>query len=330
MPKKVVAITGLGAAFLAMSMAGAKAMPPDKFFQKTSTSVWRVMTYDTDGIALSMGSAVVIAKETLLTNCHVLAKSKRFVIKQDNASYEGKLQYIDVERDLCQITVRNLNAPAVPLGNSDSLIVGQHVYTLGNPENLELTLSEGLISALRQDETSGMKLIQTSAPFSMGSSGGGLFDEEGRLIGITTMIHRRGQNLNFAMPINYIKELPARSAVAVAKREAAAPQTGGANAAQGKTSPVASGYADLNDVEKLGQISPRARTGYEDFLKKPLPRAFALAEGGGWWASWGTKPKNPNSSTDPALRVVPDCEQFHHRRCTIYVIDNVVVYRPPQ
>lgn len=330
----------LGAAWLSLAAPAAQAMAPDQFFKKTAPSVWRVLTYDADGIQFARGSAVVIAKETLLTNCHVLAKAKRFVIKQDNISYEGKLQYLDVERDLCQITVRNLNAPAVPLGDSDKLVVGQHVYTLGNPENLELTLSEGLVSALRQDEDSGLKLIQTSAPFSMGSSGGGLFDEEGRLIGITTLIHRRGQNLNFAMPINYLRELPERSTAALARRSAALAAGAGASQAAapgrapesgrpaGRPAPAASGYAGVNDIDKLLQVAPRARAGYESFLSKPQPRAFAIAENGGWWISYGIKPKDPAADPDPAIRAVPDCETFHRRRCTLYAIDNVVVYKP--
>jgi S1-C subfamily serine protease len=206
---------------LAIATANAGAMPPDKFFQKTAPSIWRVFVYDADGIRSGQGSAVVIGKETLLTNCHVLAKAKRFVIRKDNISYEAKLQLIDVERDLCQVTARNLDAPAVVIGDSDKLTVGQHVYTLGNPEGLELTLSDGLISALRQDEATGRKIIQTTAPITHGSSGGGLFDEEGRLIGITSSGYVSG-NLNFAIPINYLQELPARSAAALAKRAAGA------------------------------------------------------------------------------------------------------------
>jgi S1-C subfamily serine protease len=320
-------------------MAGA--LPADKFFARTAPSVWRVLSYDADGIAFAQGSAVVIAKETLLTNCHVLAKAKRFVIKQDNVSYEARLQHIDTERDLCQITARNLSAPPVPLGDSDKLTVGQRVYALGNPENLELTLSEGLISSLRHDEEGGLKLIQTSAPISHGSSGGGLFDDEGRLIGITTLQSRTGQNLNFAMPINYLRELPARSAAALARRATAKTSASAAPARTeqpaaradadkplNRPAPQASGYADINDVAKLAELRPNARAAYEEFLTRPLPRAFALAEGRGWWVSWGTRPKNTEANPDPALRIIPDCEKYHQRRCTIYAIDNVVVYKP--
>lgn len=336
----MLSISALGV-LLAGATSGVHAMPPDKFFQRTAPSVWRVYTYDADGISFAQGSAVVIGKETLLTNCHVLAKAKRFVVRQDNTSYDAKLQHIDVERDMCQITARNLNAPSVPIGDSDKLSVGQRVYTLGTPENWELTLSEGLISALRKDETTGLKYIQTTAPISHGSSGGGLFDEEGRLVGITTAGDRRGQNLNFAMPINYLQELPARSAAALAKRAVGAvPTQAKAEVVQESTSPSKAGtegnkpalraagssYADVNDVAKLIKVNPRARAAYETFLSKPLPRAFALSENGGWWMAWGKKPKDPFASSDPAIRVLPDCEKHHQRRCFVYAVDETVVW----
>jgi S1-C subfamily serine protease len=215
----------LSKAFFLLSCLGiqlvsfsAYALTPDKFYAKTAPSVWHVFVYDADGIAFGQGSAVVVGKETLLTNCHVLAKARRVSVRQDNVSYDAKLQHIDIERDMCQITARNLPAPAVPLGDSSKVAVGQRVYTLGNPKGLELTLSDGLVSALRKDDATNLRYIQTTAPMSHGSSGGGLFDEEGRLIGITTAIAKDAQNLNFAIPINFLRDLAARSDAALGRR----------------------------------------------------------------------------------------------------------------
>jgi S1-C subfamily serine protease len=75
--------------------------------------------------------------------------------------------------------------------------VGERAYSVGTPSGLEQTLGEGLISGLREDK--GIKLVQTSAPISPGSSGGGLFDASGNLIGITTFMLRETQSLNFAI-----------------------------------------------------------------------------------------------------------------------------------
>jgi tetratricopeptide (TPR) repeat protein len=83
--------------------------------------------------------------------------------------------------------------------------MGERVYAIGAPAGLELTLSEGLVSGLRR--YSEVYVIQTTAPVSHGSSGGGLFDSRGQLIGITTYILKEGQNLNFAMPTEWVQAL---------------------------------------------------------------------------------------------------------------------------
>jgi tetratricopeptide (TPR) repeat protein len=97
------------------------------------------------------------------------------------------------------------------------------VYAIGAPEGLELTFSEGIISSLRDFD--GSQYIQTSAAISQGSSGGGLFDTEGRLVGITAFFIAEGQNLNFALPAGWIAELERAGRPAA---RAAAPDAGDA------------------------------------------------------------------------------------------------------
>jgi S1-C subfamily serine protease len=83
----------------------------------------------------------------------------------------------------------------------DSLEVGEPVYTLGAPVGLELTLSNGIISGRREEQ--GRHFVQTTAPISPGSSGGGLFDARGNLVGVTTLVlvgrEHLNQALNFAI-----------------------------------------------------------------------------------------------------------------------------------
>jgi S1-C subfamily serine protease len=308
----------------------ASALTPDQFYSKTAPSVWLVKTFDEDGLALSVGSAVVIAPDTVLTNCHVLAKAKRVSVRQEKVSHDAKLQYADVERDLCQLTTTGLGAPAVPIGDSDKMAVGQHVFALGNPKGLELTLSDGLVSALRRDDKGRLVLIQTTAPISQGSSGGGLFDENGKLIGITSLLAREGQNLNFAFPINWLAELPERSAAAMKKRQEE-------RAARGEVPPVApppvqsgsrpqpSGYAEIGDIDKV-PVSYRGKEVYLVFLGKPYPRAFVVGARGAWGFAWGARVKDPDASPDPAVRALQFCEK-RQQRCVIYAIDDVVVYQ---
>ena len=99
-------------------------------------------------------------------------------------------------------------APAIQRSNNRDLRVGQRVYAIGAPQGLELTLSDGLISGLR--DAAGAQIIQTSAAISPGSSGGGLFDDAGELIGVTTFQTKTGQNLIFAIPVEWIDQLPQR------------------------------------------------------------------------------------------------------------------------
>ncbi|QNK69589.1 S1C family serine protease [Variovorax sp. PAMC26660] len=188
----------------------ASALEPDALFTKVSGGVWAVRTFDAQERPLRAGSAVVIAPGRLVTNCHVLAKASSFVIRQDNVTYGATLEYPDPARDLCQIKVANFSVAPVPLAPAGSAHVGQRVYAIGNPLGLENTLSEGILSGLRGGDSQA-PLLQTTAAISPGSSGGGLFDSEGRLLGITSFGARDGGSLNFAVPIEFLAELPARA-----------------------------------------------------------------------------------------------------------------------
>lgn len=206
----------------ASTQAGAQVLSPDQIFEKVSPSVWAVRGLDASERPFSYGSGVVIAPGRLITNCHVLARAKAIQVRRDNVSYEAKLEHADVERDLCELSVKGFAAPAVEFGSIEGLKVGQRAYAVGNPQKFALTLSEGLISGLRTED-SRVPPIQTTAPISPGSSGGGLFDAQGRLVGITTLIfvgrERLAQSINFAIPVDWIREVPERAAaVMLAKR----------------------------------------------------------------------------------------------------------------
>lgn len=209
-------------AAFAFSISGpALALTPTEIFDKVSPSIWAVRALDAQARPFSQGSAVVVGPSQLVTNCHVLAKAKAIEIRRENAIYEARLQHADVERDLCLLFVRNFGVPAVEIAKMGELRVGQRVYAIGNPEGLSLSLSEGLLSGLRGVE--GAPILQTTAPISPGSSGGGLFDDQGRLVGITTLIYlgrsRIAQSLNFAMPAEWIAEVPERGEAQLAQRK---------------------------------------------------------------------------------------------------------------
>ncbi|MDP1536884.1 MAG: trypsin-like peptidase domain-containing protein [Burkholderiales bacterium] len=199
------------AAALLSAMAGplaAQVKSPEQLYQDVSRSIVTIQVLDREGGVANLGSGVVTAAETVVTNCHVLEGGVHFSVVSGRTTHTGTLRVADHDRDLCELQVSTLNAPRVTLFTG-RLRVGQRVYAVGAPEGLELTISEGLVSSIR--ELDGAHYIQTSAPISSGSSGGGLFDAEGRLVGLTAFIIPEGQNLNFALPASWITELAARS-----------------------------------------------------------------------------------------------------------------------
>lgn len=195
----------------------AHGLEPETIFERVSPSIWVVQVFDSEGVKKGIGSAVVVNQEELITNCHVLMKAKSLSIKRENTAHSASLVHADVERDLCIIRAKGMTAPAVQTALLHSVKVGQRVYTIGAPLGYELTLADGLVSSLKKDNDGRIRSIQISVPISPGSSGGGLFDQEGRLIGITTGTRPDGQNLNFAIPAEWIADVPERSAIALAE-----------------------------------------------------------------------------------------------------------------
>ena len=209
------------AVVLAALSPAAHALTPEELFEKVSPSIFVLHSVDPQGRRNALGSGVVIGREQVITNCQVLRNAPGIVISRGNASYGAEVEFPDAERDLCQLKVKDLAAPAVAFADVAKLRIGQRAYAIGAPRGLDLTLTEGIISSLRGGDDDKQPLIQTSAAVSRGSSGGGLFDTDGRLIGITTYQMRDGQQLNFAISVEWVREVPQRGKEALAKRKAA-------------------------------------------------------------------------------------------------------------
>jgi holliday junction DNA helicase RuvB len=178
-------------------------LSPESLFELLAPRVLVVECYEDAGKQpLSFGSGVVTASGSVVTNKHVVQRGNFFRAKSRSQAWACKLAYLHPDHDLCQLSVENLTAPPVSLRHSPEVVVGERVYAIGAPQGLDLTLSEGLVSGLRTQ--SGESVIQTTAAISEGSSGGGLFDGDGKLVGITTSFIKNGQNLNFALPAKLI------------------------------------------------------------------------------------------------------------------------------
>lgn len=213
--KLMLAAASMFAVLIFPSFAAERGLSPREVFRVASPSVVVVDTYDKAGKAIGQGSGVVVATNTVVTNCHVFKGAETAKIRHITKHYVAYLRHADADRDLCSLQVPDLPAPPAQLGSSH-LEVGERVYSIGAPRGFVLTLGEGLLSSLRP--LPGGNILQVTTPISPGSSGGGLFDDNGRLIGITTLYYEDSQQLNFAVPVEWIGDLPARHNLAASKR----------------------------------------------------------------------------------------------------------------
>jgi len=106
-----------------------------------------------------------------------------------------------------------LTSKALPL-SSESVAPGEQVFAIGNPEGLERTISQGIISGLRKHDD--RDLLQITTPISHGSSGGPILNGKGEVVGVAVGMFENGQNLNFAVPVSFVKEILARRSSSVA------------------------------------------------------------------------------------------------------------------
>jgi serine protease Do len=159
----------------------------------------------------SLGSGFIISPDGyILTNNHVVGKAQDIKVSlADGRVLDAKLVGTSPEIDVALIKVDAAGLPSVTLGDSDALEVGDWVVAIGNPFGLSQTVTAGIVSA--KGRVIGMgpydNLIQTDAAINPGNSGGPLFNTNGEVVGINTVIIASGQNLGFAVPITMVKEL---------------------------------------------------------------------------------------------------------------------------
>jgi hypothetical protein len=152
---------------------------------------------------------LVSADGVIVTNYHVIETGNVAVVKfpDDTAFPVDGVLASDKVRDLAIIKIHGKIFRTLALGDSDDIQVGEEVVAIGNPLLLESTVSNGIISGVRTSKEQGGKFLQTTAPISPGSSGGPLFNMRGEVVGINTLYLEGGENLNFAIPVNDVKNL---------------------------------------------------------------------------------------------------------------------------
>jgi hypothetical protein len=159
---------------------------------------------------VSLGTGFLARPDgSIITNYHVIQTGTVAIVKFADGTTlraDGVLG-ADKVRDLAIIKIHGRTFRTLSFGNSDQVEVGEEVVAIGNPKGYELTVSNGILSGIRNDEKAGGKFLQITVPITHGSSGGPLFNMAGTVIGITTLGFEGSGNLNFAIPINDAKRL---------------------------------------------------------------------------------------------------------------------------
>ncbi|HKX33572.1 MAG TPA: trypsin-like peptidase domain-containing protein [Blastocatellia bacterium] len=157
---------------------------------------------------IGQGSGFIVTPlGAIVTNYHVVqgATTARVKLPSGESYRTADVVNVDYAKDIVVLKVNGPQLPSARVGNSDRVDIGEPVVAISSPEGLTNSISTGVISGLRRLETH--YVFQITAPISQGSSGGALFDSSGAIIGIVTYLFKSGQNINFAVPINYAREL---------------------------------------------------------------------------------------------------------------------------
>ena len=166
-------------------------------------SVYRIEVPAARGYGL--GSGVAVAPDTVVTNCHVIGDAESIFVVRGGVRWAATARSRDRDHDLCLLGVPGLEAPAVRLGQSEQLRPGQPVTAIGFTGGVGIQVSDGEVVQLHRHD--GARVIQSSNWFSSGASGGALFDEERRLVGILTFRLRGGEAHYFSTPAEWVARL---------------------------------------------------------------------------------------------------------------------------
>ncbi|HNQ77300.1 MAG TPA: S1C family serine protease [Acidobacteriota bacterium] len=192
--------------FMTATSCGLIPLTPKQIAKKVMPSVVVISTKDCQGNDLALGSGFFIESDLIVTNVHVMKNAFSATAKSldENVIYEvTKVIGFTNKNDLCVLKLKNAKCKPLKIDADCKVEIGDQVYAAGNPHGLEGSLSKGIVSAVR----SKTGLFQIDAPISPGSSGGPLVNSKGNVIGIIVSSLVSGQNLNFAVPVKYLKKI---------------------------------------------------------------------------------------------------------------------------
>jgi hypothetical protein len=175
-----------------------------RIYSFSQDSVFLVYLNDSSGTPSALGSAFLVAPRLLVTNAHV-ADAGSPVLAVGPVRIPLKVLRTDEKNDLALLSVDvDLTSKPLPLASA-AVTPGEQIFAIGNPEGLEKTISQGIISGLRK--RGDRDILQITSPISHGSSGGPILNSKGEVVGVAVGMLEDGQNLNFAVPVAYVKAI---------------------------------------------------------------------------------------------------------------------------
>jgi S1-C subfamily serine protease len=245
--------------------------------RKARPAVMLLVVSDATGKEIATGTGFLVSSDgKLITNHHVIENAVSAVAKAENGGLfpvEGVLAD-DPKNDLVLLKLKAKDLPFLPLGNSDKIEVGTRIAVIGSPLGLEGTLSEGIVSAVREMNGE-VKLLQITAAVSHGSSGSPVINTKGDVVGVASALLSGGQALNFAVPIACANQLSARVTPSTAPQPFDRSETGSGKK-EIMADPDGRAYAAAEIAEDWIEMLKRAKILAARYVSLSLPRVNSI------------------------------------------------------
>lgn len=235
--------------------------------QTASPSVFYIELYGQNGKATASGSGFFISSDgTAVTNYHVIrdAYSAKIVTVTGSVYEVSSVLGYDEDNDLAIIKVDGSGFDYLELADSDAVKSGQRIFCIGSPLGLDNSISEGVVSNISRI-IDGQEYIQISAPISSGSSGGAVLDTSSRVIGVSAAGFEQGQNVNLAIPSNFIDNVTLDKNITLSEFQAL--KYTSSTPSYGENSSVF--YSDNQNIPNYGYLtsSSELETMYDEEIK---------------------------------------------------------------
>jgi len=189
-------------------------LDPSEIYERSINSVVVAVCSTSDGVTRQGTGVILRGDGVIVTDYHVCGDAANARIKMRNGDIYDQVSIVEIDekKDIVVMKIKATGLPALPVADSDAVKIGSTVYAIGAPLGLEGSITNGIISSVRPANemftwADNFKIIQFTAPVAHGSSGSPLLNDRGQVVGLAFAIKNEGQNLNAAIPINYVTPL---------------------------------------------------------------------------------------------------------------------------